>query len=544
MKYPVDLSLFESNPHNPSIFSLMRSMGRPDLHLVDFCVPVNHYFPTAEMFQRMHDRLHETIRCYPSHNEVLARGLAEAFALDPHTLVLANGSNELITWIDQLLVKESIATPVPTFGRWTDVPQDMGKLVHTFTTRPEEKWALDPEEFVAFVKRTGARVAVVCNPNNPTGSYVPRDRIVALLDALAGLDLVVIDESFIDFAAEERIPTVVDEAARRDNVLVLKSLGKNMGLHGIRFGYAITNRTLAERLRRSLPRWNVNALAEHMIFDLRDHMVEYEAGRRRSVRDRALMEPRLGALDGIEAYPSHANFVLLRLPPSVNGTELRNRLLTEHGLFVRDCGNKLGIDSRFVRIASRPAPDVDRLIEGLTDVLHSADRSARLRWLGVAARVELHLELPLPGDWEQIEVARAGVQQLIEGALRDPDRREAIAMVASELLENALKHGPEVPLGPPVLGVDIDAAAVRVRVSSELGADASSCHRLEERLAWLGTFSDPYEAYTAAVQRVFSGETDAGVGLARIAYEGRCKLTMSSAGTRVTVQAELAADAF
>jgi histidinol-phosphate/aromatic aminotransferase/cobyric acid decarboxylase-like protein len=103
----------------------------------------------------------------------------------------------------------------------------------------------------------------------------------------------VIDESFLDFADEGNVPTVSDEATRRENVVVLKSLGKNFGLHGVRAGYAVTNVRLAARLRRELPSWNVNGMAELLIRELPHYWDTYEESRRRVVRDRVLLERRL-----------------------------------------------------------------------------------------------------------------------------------------------------------------------------------------------------------------------------------------------------------
>jgi histidinol-phosphate/aromatic aminotransferase/cobyric acid decarboxylase-like protein len=190
--------------------------------------------------------------------------------------------------------------------------------------------------------------------------------LLRLLDALADRHLIVVDESFIDFADEDEVPSLADEAARRDNVLVLKSLGKNCGLHGIRAGYAVAHPRLAARLRRALPPWNVNALAEALIRELRGHLAEYEAARRRAVADRRWMQRRLGSVPGLTVFPSRANFVYVRVPEPVDGVTLRNWLLCEYGYLVRECGNKLGSDSRHFRLAVRPPPQAEALVAALT----------------------------------------------------------------------------------------------------------------------------------------------------------------------------------
>lgn len=365
--FPVDLSLFEGTCHSPSLPNLERSLGREDLQLQDFCIPVNPYFPTPEIFADFKQHLETILKYYPSSNESIACCLAETIGLDPATLVMSNGSTELITWIDLLLIGNRVATPIPTFGPWTDHPAGIGKKVCTWHLHPEDNFQLDVPDFVEFVRDIEADTVVVCNPNNPTGACLDQGPMIRLLDTLADLKLIVVDESFIDFAHEDRIPSVADEAVRRENVIVLKSLGKNCGLHGIRAGYAVTNSRLALKLRTALPQWNVNAMAEAVIRAFSSHQAEYEFARRLAVDDRRNMEQRLRSLPGLTVFPSRANFVYVQIPAPIDGVTLRNWLLCEYGYLVRECGNKLGSDSSYFRFAARPAEQAEALVDALKE---------------------------------------------------------------------------------------------------------------------------------------------------------------------------------
>lgn len=369
MKYKMDLGLFRRRSHNPSLFSLLRSAREPAPTPLDFCVPCNPYFPTPPMFAEYAAALEMILRHYPSDSDVIARRFAETFSLRPENIVLANGSTELITWIDQLFIRSSMATPVPTFGRWTDQPLESGKAVHLYQLRPENGFMLEPRAFVDFVRRRRARVAVLCNPNNPDGGYLRKSQVLEIVHRLADLDLIVVDESFIDFVEAEINPSLGTEVLERENVLVLKSLGKNFGLHGVRFGYALANPRLAARLRQALPRWNVNALAEAIIFSLKDHLADYRHSLALIARDRHSMRGQLQRIGGLTVYPSQANFFLVKLPDKSSGADCRNHLLSEHGVFIRECGNKKGIDSQYLRLVVRPAAEVECLSAGLSDYL-------------------------------------------------------------------------------------------------------------------------------------------------------------------------------
>jgi len=84
-----------------------------------------------------------------------------------------------------------------------------------------------------------------------------------------------------------------------------------------------------------------------------------------SIRSGNESDPSLSRFHELTVYPSQANFLLVKLPGGVDGVELRDYLLSEHHLLIRDCGNKIGMTSQFLRFGVRPAEEVNRLVEGL-----------------------------------------------------------------------------------------------------------------------------------------------------------------------------------
>ncbi|MEU2776810.1 histidinol-phosphate transaminase [Streptomyces sp. NPDC007162] len=374
-------SLFRSGAHSPSMAALARE-GGDGTGPVDFCIPCNPYFPTPAMMETMAARLKDIITFYPSSADTITAELCNLLQLPPQAVAMGNGSTELITWIDHLLVRESLAIPVPTFGRWTDQPMETGKRVDMFPLQESNGFALDLAQYADFIRTRGTRVAVICNPNNPDGGFVPKRALVQFMDAMADLDLIVIDESFLEFADAEQEPSVVQEAMMRPNVIVLRSLGKNFGLHGIRFGYMVANPSLAGKVRSMLPKWNLNAFAEYVVFMLREHGAEYAQSLLQVRKDRLEMASQLSVLPGLTVYPSQGNFLFVRLPVGAEGTVVRDRMLTEHRILVRECGDKIGSSSRFLRLVVRPEVDVRRLVSAMEQVLYGTRRGAAVPELG------------------------------------------------------------------------------------------------------------------------------------------------------------------
>ncbi|MEV7814642.1 histidinol-phosphate transaminase [Streptomyces flaveolus] len=391
-------SLFRGTAaHSPSMAALTRE-GGDGTGPVDFCIPCNPYFPTPAMFEEMAGRLREIVTYYPSSADTVTAELCNLLQLPPQCVAMGNGSTELITWIDHLLVRESLAVPVPTFGRWTDQPMETGKRVDMFPLQEANGFALDLGQYAEFIRARGTRVAVICNPNNPDGGYLRRRQIVQFMDAMVDLDLVIVDESFLEFADAEAEPSVVQEAMLRPNVIVLRSLGKNFGLHGIRFGYLVANPALAGKVRAMLPKWNLNSFAEHVVFMLKEHGSEYAQSLQQVRRDRLEMASQLSALPGLTVYPSQGNFLFVRLPVGAEGTVVRDRMLTEHRILVRECGNKIGSSSRFLRLVVRPQVDVRRLVSGLEQVLYGSRRGAAV---------------PKPGTGTSYSSGTAAVDRLV-----------------------------------------------------------------------------------------------------------------------------------
>ncbi|MEU3275611.1 pyridoxal phosphate-dependent aminotransferase [Streptomyces antibioticus] len=440
-------SLFRSTAaHSPSMAALTREGGE-GTGPVDFCIPCNPYFPTPAMFDEMSVRFRDIITYYPSSADTITSELCNLLQLPPQAVAMGNGSTELITWIDHLLVRESLAVPVPTFGRWTDQPMETGKRVDMFPLQESSGFALDLAQYAEFIRTRGTRVAVICNPNNPDGGFLHKHALVQFMDAMADLDLIVIDESFLEFADAEQEPSVVQEAMLRPNVVVLRSLGKNFGLHGIRFGYLVANPSLAGRVRSMLPKWNLNSFAEHVVFMLKDHGPEYAQSLMQVRRDRLEMASQLSALPGLTVYPSQGNFLFVRLPVGAEGTVVRDRLLTEHRILVRECGNKIGSSSRFLRLVVRPQVDVRRLVSGLEQVLYGTRRGAAVPELGTGT---------------SYSSGTAAVDRLVEatnGAGLDL-ASQAVAMAAAHAQAQAAAPAPAaMPAPSDGAGMPLPAAA-------------------------------------------------------------------------------------
>lgn len=363
-------NLFNVRSHNPSFFSVKESAVYKG-PLLDFCIPVNLHFPPAQMVQRISEHLPEILRYYPDYAEVHAKHIGEIAGVPPECIVPANGSTEIITRLCHL-TRGPILTPVPTFSRWTDLPDELNIPLHTIKQEVRRNFRLEVQELVSRVNELAVRMLVISNPNNPTGSWFEANEIEELVLSLPQVELIVIDESFLDFSD---LASAVNLIPRAQNLVVVKSLGKSLGWHGVRLGYAAMNPGAADLLRSQLPFWNVNGLAAYILKSVSEFKDEFLQSLALVAQDRTYMLNQLEAIPGLRVFPSKANFLYLELPAKIPGRKLRDRLLEQYGLMVRECSNKIGSSEQYLRVAVQTKEAVDVLVRALSHEL-SVSRDA------------------------------------------------------------------------------------------------------------------------------------------------------------------------
>ncbi len=356
-----DTGLFAKTTHNPSYASLTKQFTEIN-NLRDYCIPVNPYFPPAEIMDKLQEKITYALKYYPGSNENISENIAEFSDIkNPATIVAGNGSTEIISWLNSIFIKKSLFVPVPSFGRWIEEPQGLGIELHTYRYEDALNQYLSPDQLVEKVKASRARNLVICNPNNPTGSILSREQILWVIEQLPELDNIIIDESFIDFSGINP-PSVKNDVADYPNAWVLKSLGKNIGLHGLRMGFAISNTTNIAKMRKHLPYWNVNGITEMLLHLIKNEQSRYHESRMKTIADAVYLSKRFKELPEFTVYPTHSNFIFVKLRDDINGTRLRDLILQNHSCFIRNCGNKMGSSEQYFRIAARSGADVDYLI--------------------------------------------------------------------------------------------------------------------------------------------------------------------------------------
>jgi histidinol-phosphate aminotransferase len=299
---------------------------------------------------------------YPDgHSTDLRAALAAHYERAPEQVAVGNGSCELLMLLGDVLLEkdDEVVFADPSFIVYNDIC-----LRHEAraVTVPLVDFTHDlPAMAAAVTPRT--KMLIVCNPNNPTGTYVPAAGIERLVAQVPSDVLIVIDEAYNEFVTAADSQEALELQARHDNVIVLRTFSKIYGLAGLRIGFAVADRAVIDVLNRVGRTFHVSSLAMvGAIAALDDH--DHVAISAKHAR--AAIEQLRAAVrgPGVRAYPSLANFVLIDCGrPS---GPVYDKLL-RMGVIVRPMA-MWGLPNH-IRVSVAAHQDMPRVIEALNTAL-------------------------------------------------------------------------------------------------------------------------------------------------------------------------------
>ncbi len=185
----------------------------------------------------------------------LCRAFAACYNVDPGHVAAANGSDELISIIFSgfLMRGEAFATLEPDFSMYAQGGH-LAEARHTAVTKPG--WAIDVDQVIETCNRENVRLLIFSNPCNPTSLVLRKEQVRRLVRGVKGL--VVLDEAYMDFSGE----SLLGEEADFDNLIILRTCSKAMGMAALRLGFAVAGPKLINAIRAAKSPYNVNSLSQ------------------------------------------------------------------------------------------------------------------------------------------------------------------------------------------------------------------------------------------------------------------------------------------
>ncbi len=202
-----------------------------------------------------------SVAVYPSGDAYYLRcRLGEKFGMHPDQFIVGNGANEVIAFVIKAFCEQgdNIVTADKTFAVYEWIATFSGfnaKLV------PLRDFCFDDAAILKAVDEK-TKIIFICNPNNPTGTYWNKSRLVSFLKAVNGRQIVVVDEAYFEFVEKDDFPDGMKLVQDYPNLVVFRTFSKMFGLAGLRIGYLAGSMEVVDIIRRTCVVYSVNTLAQ------------------------------------------------------------------------------------------------------------------------------------------------------------------------------------------------------------------------------------------------------------------------------------------
>ncbi len=269
------------------------------------------------------------INLYPDPSGTdLRKAIARMWKLRPEQMVLGNGSDELIQAVI-VAFGGPVLIPSPTFAMY-DITSRV--LAHDVVAVPlGPSFDLDAALILRKAKETGARVIFLACPNNPTGNRFSDKAVRKILGEANAA--VVIDEAYYSFSGKTFLPLL----KTYPNMIILRTLSK-IGFAGLRIGALTASQKIVDELNKIRLPYNINSLSQAVAVSTLRHRDVFDRQISLLISEREKLYNALSHTQGVTAYPSETNFILIRT--EADATAVHGKL-KRAGILIKDL-NKPG----------------------------------------------------------------------------------------------------------------------------------------------------------------------------------------------------------
>jgi L-threonine-O-3-phosphate decarboxylase len=398
---PIDQNAKLIPRHGGNLDWAARVAGCDRQDILDFSASINPLGcpePVIELLRS--PKLLDLIRHYPDPGYTeLRQAIGDYHHIDPDWIMPGNGAAELITWLGRNFAEtvDQVQLIVPAFGDYLRALRSAGAKIETFASfanlianhkkadhgsisekagdraypnlDTDTNTDADRQHYPAHLadnsinsKKLGL---LLNNPHNPSGEIYSRDRI---LELLPHYQLVAIDEAFMDFLPDPESQSLIAQVKNHPNLVILRSLTKFYALPGLRIGYAIAHPKLIAKWQQWRDPWSVNCVASQAAIACLSDINYQQRTWQWLPEARSQLFKGLHQIPGLVPQPSAANYLLVQSDYSV--LALRNRLLKQARILIRDCNSFPELGDRYFRVCVRTRAENESLIAALSELIN------------------------------------------------------------------------------------------------------------------------------------------------------------------------------
>ncbi|MBQ6349650.1 MAG: histidinol-phosphate transaminase [Methanobrevibacter sp.] len=283
---------------------------------------------------------------------------------DSQVIVGGDGADEIIDVLAKTFIDEGdeFIVPLPSYMYYEYLLQQYG-------ARPVyAKWDLDKNEldvdsiFEAIGERT--KMIFLCSPNNPTGTLIQKDVLADIASKNPDI-LVVVDEAYFEYS-EVTNKDLINEF---NNIFIIRTMSKVLGLAGMRIGYGLACSEIIEYMHRIKPVFSLTRLSFVAALNTFRDTEYIEESIRKGIESRQYLYDELSKIDSLNVFPSKSNFMLIGIRDTgFTASQLALELM-KRGIIVRDCTSFKGLDEYWIRISICTLEEDKKFIDIIKEVL-------------------------------------------------------------------------------------------------------------------------------------------------------------------------------
>ena len=310
----------------------------------------------------------DSINRYPDINYLeLRKSIGTFNNVEAQCVIPGNGATEILFLYCKSENFKRATVIVPTFSEYERALRCNDVKIDYFYLKETTLFDLDIERFIVEGIYDDTELVVLCNPNNPTGKFIPLEKIKLFNNILKSKGIkLFIDECFIDFISDWREKS--SAILKDENIFILRAFTKYFAVPGLRLGYGICfDKEKKEKILQYKEPWSINSFAE----TIGRAVVNNEEYIRKTDRwikaEKKHFYKKLLNIKEILPFLTETNFILIKLL-KMDSKEFKEKMLS-HNILIRDASNFVGLDKSYVRVAIKSRKDNIKVIDAIMEVM-------------------------------------------------------------------------------------------------------------------------------------------------------------------------------
>lgn len=363
--------------HGGNIYKIFREKNIDKI--LDYSSNINPYGLPENLKKEIFEKLFVLER-YPDPDYIeLREKIAEKNNLNIENIIVGNGATEIIFLFMKILSPKKVLIVSPTFGEYeraikASTLANDNLEINYFELKEAENFVLNIKNLETELENN-YDLLILCNPNNPTGQFLKLKKLEEILKICEQKNTkLFVDEAFVEFVEDWENESIINSKEIKENLFVIRAFTKFFAIPGLRLGYGICfNKNLLKKMLEKKEPWSVNNIADlagQTVLDDENYIQKTKEW----IKDqKKYMYENLNKIEGLRAYKTEVNFILLKIEDNLleKGLDVKNlrKKMLEKGILIRDASNFIYLDKHYFRLAIKDKLNNKKVIESLTSIL-------------------------------------------------------------------------------------------------------------------------------------------------------------------------------